>query len=81
MLVEEIRKGESIYYIDMPALIREIEERNQNATSLTRKREATTISSLVQRVKKKPETTSPDSLAPVTDVYAALVEEAVKEST
>lgn len=81
MMVEEIRKSESIYYIDMPALIREIEERNLNATSLSRKREATTISNLVQRVNKKPETTSPDSLAPVTDVYAALVEAAVKEST
>ncbi|MGE2339236.1 hypothetical protein ACME83_23955 [Enterobacter hormaechei] len=44
-----------------------------------------TINSLVKRTKKtepaKPETTSTDSLAPVTDVYAALIEEATKENT
>ncbi|ECO5046405.1 hypothetical protein FYQ03_22815 [Salmonella enterica] len=84
MMVEEIRKGEQLYFIDMAALIKE-EEQNDHARTLTRKRNTMTINSMVQRTKKtepaKPETTSTDSLAPVTDVYAALIEEATKENT
>jgi hypothetical protein len=85
MMVEEIRKGEQLYFIDMAALIKEVEEQNDHARTLTRKRNTMTINSLVKRTKKtepaKPETTSTDSLAPVTDVYAALIEEATKENT
>ncbi|HBL7226549.1 hypothetical protein [Escherichia coli] len=81
MMVEEIRKGEQLYFIDMAALIKEVEEQNDHARTLTRKRNTMTI----QRTKKtepaKPETMSTDSLAPVTDVYAALIEEATKENT
>ncbi|EAR9329333.1 TPA: hypothetical protein R4G38_003156 [Salmonella enterica subsp. enterica serovar Kentucky] len=82
MMVEEIRKGEPIYFVDMAALIKEVEERNKNATTNHRKRNSTNINSLVKRTKKaNPDTTSKESLAPVTDVYAALVEEATKENT
>lgn len=85
MMVEEIRKGEQLYFIDMAALIKEVEEQNDHARTLTRKRNTMTINSMVQRTKKtepaKPETTSTDSLAPVIDVYAALIEEATKENT
>lgn len=85
MMVEEIRKGEQLYFIDMAALIKEVEEQNDHARTLPQKRNTMTINSMVQRTKKtepaKPETTSTDSLAPVTDVYAALIEEATKENT
>ncbi|CHM16829.1 Uncharacterised protein [Salmonella enterica subsp. enterica serovar Typhi] len=37
MMVEEIRKGEQLYFIDMAALIKEVEEQNDHARSLTRK--------------------------------------------
>ncbi|EEM9676091.1 hypothetical protein GI383_19840 [Salmonella enterica] len=85
MMVEEIRKGEQLYFIDMAALIKEVEEQNDHARTLPQKRNTMTINSMVQRTKKtepaKPENTSTDSLAPVTDVYAALIEEATKENT
>lgn len=82
MMVEEIRKGEPIYFVDMAALIKEVEERNRNATTNHRKRNSTNINSLVKRTKKaNPDTTPKESLVPVTDVYAALVEEATKENT
>lgn len=82
MMVEEIRKGEPIYFVDMAALIKEVEERNRNATTNHRKRNSTNINSLIKRTKKaNPDTTPKESLTPVTDVYAALVEEATKENT
>ena len=82
MMVEEIRKGESLYYVDMLALIKEVEERNATSTTRRPKRDAATISSLIKRTKKtSSDTKTPDSLAPVTDVYAALIEEATKENT
>jgi len=34
MMVEEIRQGESLYFVDMPALIEEVEERNRTARTL-----------------------------------------------
>ncbi|HAV1607844.1 TPA: hypothetical protein JG839_004229 [Enterobacter hormaechei subsp. steigerwaltii] len=85
MMVEEVRAGKSLYFEDMTALIKEVEEQNDHARTLIRKRNTMTINSLVKRKKEtepaKPETTSTDSLAPVTDVYAALIEEATKENT
>lgn len=84
MMVEEIRKGESLYFIDTQALIKELEETNKSVRTLTRKRNATTISSLVKRTKKvdakEPDSKPTDSLTPVTDVYAALIEETTKEN-
>lgn len=38
MMVEEIRQGESLYFVDMPALIEEVEERNRTARTLQPKR-------------------------------------------
>ncbi|HED1792734.1 TPA: hypothetical protein R4X15_003904 [Citrobacter amalonaticus] len=84
MMVEEIRKGESLYFIDTQALIKELEETNKSVRTLTRKRNATTISSLVKRTKKadakEPDSKPTDSLTPITDVYAALIEETTKEN-
>lgn len=37
MMVEEIRKGESLYFEDMTVLIKEVEERNKQARTLKRK--------------------------------------------
>lgn len=34
MMVEEIRKGEQLYFIDMAALIKEVEEQNDHARTL-----------------------------------------------
>ncbi|WBM73027.1 hypothetical protein OH773_21945 (plasmid) [Buttiauxella sp. WJP83] len=82
MMVEEIRAGKSLYFVDMTALIREVEERNNTVSSLTKKRGSTSIQNLVKRTKKaKPaEPMKPTKeLAPVTDVYAALIEETTKE--
>lgn len=85
MMVEEIRKGEQLYFIDMSSLIKEVEEQNDHARTLPRKRNTATIDSLIHRTKKtepaKSETNPTDSLAPITDVYAALIEEATKENT
>ncbi|OJP92363.1 hypothetical protein BK351_26890 [Escherichia coli] len=85
MMVEEIRKDEQLYFIDMSSLIKEVEEQNDHARTLPRKRNTATIDSLIHRTKKtepaKSETNPTDSLAPITDVYAALIEEATKEKT
>lgn len=85
MMVEEIRKGEQLYFIDMSSLIKEVEEQNDHARTPPRKRNSATIDSLIHRTKKtepaKSETKPTDSLAPITDVYAALIEEATKENT
>ncbi|UYW75812.1 hypothetical protein OFY05_23085 (plasmid) [Pseudocitrobacter faecalis] len=48
MMVEEIQKGEQLYFIDMAALIKEVEEQNDHASTLTRKRNTMTINSLVK---------------------------------
>ncbi|HGW8728560.1 TPA: hypothetical protein ACNRRI_005363, partial [Escherichia coli] len=48
MMVEEIRKGEQLYFIDMATLIKEVEEQNDHARTLTRKRNTMTINSLVK---------------------------------
>ena len=73
MMVEEIRKGESLYFEDMTALIKEVEERNKQARTLKRKRDSVTINSMVKK--------STTSQTAITDVYAALLEETTKETT
>ncbi|EFE0635900.1 hypothetical protein BOB65_003493 [Escherichia coli] len=72
MMVEEIRKGESLYFEDMTALIKEVEERNKQARTIKRKRDSVTISSMVKK--------STTSQTAITDVYAALLEETTKET-
>lgn len=71
MMVEEIRKGESLYFEDMTALIKEVEERNKQARTLKRKRDSVTINSMVKK--------SATSQTAITDVYAALLEETTKK--
>lgn len=73
MMVEEIRKGESLYFEDMTALIKEVEERNKQARTLKRKRDSVTINSMVKK--------SATSQTAITDVYAALLEETTKKNT
>ncbi|EOM7934690.1 hypothetical protein ACNCR0_004809 [Escherichia coli] len=72
MMVEEIRKGESLYFADMTALIKEVEERNKQSRSIKRKRDSVTINSMVKK--------SATSQTAITDVYAALLEETTKET-
>ena len=64
-MVEEIRKGESLYFEDMTALIKEVEERNKQARTIKRKRDSVTINSMVKK--------STTSQTAITDVYAALL--------
>ena len=45
MMVEEIRQGESLYFVDMPALIEEVEERNRTREPCSR-REAVHLSTV-----------------------------------
>ncbi|EIY1015260.1 hypothetical protein MME34_002786 [Escherichia coli] len=72
MMVEEIRKGESLYFEDMTVLIKEVEERNKQARTLKRKRDSVTINGMVKK--------STTSQTAITDVYAALLEETTKET-
>lgn len=48
MMVEEIRQGESLYFVDMPALIEEVEERNEQQ-ELCSRREAVHLSTVELR--------------------------------
>lgn len=80
MMVEEIRKAESIYFIDMTGLIREVENTNKNKAAIIRKRDTVTISKLVKR-SLKTDAGTPESQAPISDVYSALMEEVTKENT
>ncbi|ELD1608262.1 hypothetical protein HVX40_24155 (plasmid) [Escherichia coli] len=73
MMVEEIRAGKSLYFIDMVAQIDELEKRNRTRTP--------TRSYGGLKIHKKTESTSSNSSKPVTDVYAALVEAVTNENT
>lgn len=75
MMVEEVRAGRSIYFEDMNVLIAEVAERNMRSSFGGQRKSKPAASLLPSRKTKAEGTTKPVDFTPITDVYAALVQE------
>lgn len=81
MMVEEIRKGESLYFVDMPALIEEVEERNRTARTLQPKRGSASIYSGIKGKHQSSTVAETGRLPDASEIYSELIKETLKEKT
>ncbi|MGK3219081.1 hypothetical protein [Klebsiella pneumoniae] len=81
MMVEEIRQGESLYFVDMPALIEEVEERNRTARTLQPKRGSASIYSGIKGKRQSSTVAETGRLPDASEIYSELIKETLKEKT
>ncbi|HIH4624173.1 TPA: hypothetical protein ACYSAU_004160 [Klebsiella variicola] len=81
MMVEEIRQGESLYFVDMPALIEEVEERNRTARTLQPKRGSASIYSGIKGKRQSSTVAETGRLPDAIEIYSELIKETLKEKT
>jgi hypothetical protein len=72
MMVEEVKAGQSLYFVDMQALIKDVSDRN--AAYSKPKHHPRPATSLLP-ASRKASTIKSGSITPITDVYAELIKE------
>lgn len=72
MMVDEVKAGQPLYFVDMQALIKDVSDRN--AQCRMRKQDSRPVTSLLPASRKVSPTRS-GSTSPITDVYAELIKE------